>query len=125
MKRLLPVVFLAACNTHDPARLVGSNGTELNVGKSVNFASQSYTSVGFDKYGHPRMIVRDNSEAVPIKGLDTGTAIGGAFILGDVQKSKDAADAAVAMGAQKAASKDAATAAGVEIERIKSGIPHP
>lgn len=122
MKRLLPALFLVSCNTHDPSTLVGKDGTSITLGKTVNVASQMYTNVGFDKYGRPRMTLRDNSEAVPIKALDVAETTAGGLIYAGVEKAKDAADAAVAIGAQKQATKQAAINAALESEKIKAGV---
>ncbi len=103
MKLLLPFLFLlVACNSRQPTRLVGKNGTEMNIGAIQNFASQGYMSAGFDKNGNPRLTVRDNSEAVPIRGLEIGGTVAGGYIMAGVQKAEQAGDAAVALGAQKA-----------------------
>ncbi len=121
MKRLFSFLLLVSCNTHDPSRLVGKDGTELNVGKSINVASKSFTNVGFDKYGHPRMVIRDDSEAVPKRALETVETVAIPMVYAGVQKAADAADAAVAVSAQKQVTKQAAINAGLEAERIKAG----
>jgi hypothetical protein len=119
---LLPILFLAACNVHDPVRLVGKDNTEINLGRSVNFASQSYVSSGFDARGNPRITIRDNSEAVPSRALDVAGVAYGTHVWGAVEKAADAGATAISLGAQKQATKQAGINAALEAERIKAGV---
>lgn len=123
MKRFLPFLLLASCNTHDPVRLVCKDGTEVNLGKATNFASQSYVNVGFDKYGHPRMTTRDNSEAVPIHALDVAGTAYGMGVWGAVEKAATASETALGLGAQKAAVAGQEIATRVPLAEVATKVP--
>ena len=132
MKSLIPFLILASCNTQDPMRLVGRGGTELNIGKRLNVASQSYFNAGFDKNGNPRVTIRDNSEAVPIRTIDGAVTYGAAALTSNLAEAVsnngsaeviNASNNALKTTQAKEATKQLSIKAGAATEALKIAKP--
>ncbi len=121
---LLPVLLVSCAG---PSRTVIVDGsTSMTVEETGSLGGKTFSHVTKSKLGALSITKRNDMEASFQAGVTAGVGAFTAYQYGLTQRASDAASAGVAIGAQKAATKQAGIAAGVETERIRAAaIPQP